>query len=210
MEPLPVHLHNKVTTSGRSKPHIIYRRSLNSNPKQNFHVIKEKREIHTCGTAGKGPTYRPGGAGGGVGRFLENTWEGTMKIWLPMCGTLEYYRYPWEDHTFYCDRYKTIRPPFSRQIIMVSPWDTLLWKIKLLICILYGCVLKSFAKDSLPLCRWPAYSLSTSIEWNAAVCATWTSGTWGREIHWDPGGGWSKDDELSRRGRRQTIRTVCL
>lgn len=51
MEPLPVHLHNKVTTSGRSKPHIIYRRSLNSNPKQNFHVIKEKREIHTCGTA---------------------------------------------------------------------------------------------------------------------------------------------------------------
>ena len=80
MEPLPVHLHNKVTTSGRSKPHIIYRRSVNSNPKQNFHVIKEKREIHTCGTAGKGPTYRPGGAGGGVGRFLENTWEGTMKI----------------------------------------------------------------------------------------------------------------------------------
>ena len=211
MEPLPVHLHNKVTTSGRSKPHIIYRRSLNSNPKQNFHVIKEKREIHTCGTAGKGPiiTYRPGG-GGGVGRFLENTWEGTMKIWLPMCGTLEYYRYPWEDHTFYCDRSKTIRPPFSRQIIITSPWDTLLWKIKLLICILYGCVLKRFAKDSLPLCRWPAYSLSTSIEWNAAVCATWTSGTWGREIHWDPGGGWSKDDELSRRGRRQTIRTVCL
>ena len=153
-------------------------------------------------------TAREGG--GGVGRFLENTWEGTMKIWLPMCGTLEYYRYPWEDHTFYCDRYKTIRPPFSRQIIMTSPWDTLLWKIKLLICILYGCVLKSFAKDSLPLCRWPAYSLSTSIEWNAAVCATWTSGTWGREIHWDPGGGWSKDDELSRRGRRQTIRTVCL
>ena len=133
-----------------------------------------------------------------------------MKIWLPMCGTLEYYRYPWEDHTFYCDRSKTIRPPFSRQIIITSPWDTLLWKIKLLICILYGCVLKSFAKDSLPLCRWPAYSLSTSIEWNAAVCATWTSGTWGREIHWDPGGGWSKDDELSRRGRRQTIRTVCL
>ena len=153
-------------------------------------------------------TAREGG--GGVGRFLENTWEGTMKIWLPMCGTLEYYKYPWEDHTFYCDRSKTIRPPFSRQIIMSSPWDTLLWKIKLLICILYGCVLKSFAKDSLPLCRWPAYSLSTSIEWNAAVCATWTSGTWGREIHWDPGGGWSKDDELSRRGRRQTIRTVCL
>lgn len=79
MEPLPVHLHNKVTTSGRSKPHIIYRRSVNSNPKQNFHVIKEKREIHTCGTAGKGPviTYRTGA--GGVGRFLESTWEGTLK-----------------------------------------------------------------------------------------------------------------------------------
>lgn len=79
MEPLPVHLHNKVTTSGRSKPHIIYRRSVNSNPKQNFHVIKEKREIHTCGTAGKGPviTYRMGA--GEVGQFLESTWEGTLK-----------------------------------------------------------------------------------------------------------------------------------
>lgn len=72
MEPLPIHLHNKVTTSGRSKPHIIYRRSLNSNPKQNFHVIKEKREIHTCGTAGKGPitTYRRGEGGGRRSRAI--------------------------------------------------------------------------------------------------------------------------------------------
>ena len=211
MEPLPVHLHNKVTTSGRSKPHIIYRRSVNSNPKQNFHVIKEKREIHTCGTAGKGPviTYRTGA--GGVGRFLESTWEGTLKNWLPMCGIIRILQVPMGgSDTFFCDTSKTIRPPFSWQRIMTSPWNTLLWKIKLLLCILYGCVLKSFAKDSLPSCRWPAYSLSTSIEWNAAVCATWTSRTWGREIHWDPGGGWSKDDELSRRGRRQTIRTVCL
>ena len=173
MEPLPVHLHNKVTTSGRSKPHIIYRRSVNSNPKQNFHVIKEKREIHTCGTAGKGPviTYRTGA--GGVRWFLESTWEGTLKNWLPMCGIIRILQVPMGgSDTFFCDTSKTIRPPFSWQRIMTSPWDTLLWKIKLLIYILYGCVLKSFAKDSLPLCRWPAYSLSTSIEWNAAVCAT--------------------------------------
>ena len=65
--------------------------------------------------------------------------------------------------TFYCDRSKTIRPPFSRQIIVVSPWDTLLWKIKLLICILYGCVLKSFAKDSLLLLDDPRIRLVRAL-----------------------------------------------
>lgn len=52
MEPLPIHLHDKVTTNGRSKPHIIYRRSVTLDKKQDLHVAREKREIRTCGTEG--------------------------------------------------------------------------------------------------------------------------------------------------------------
>lgn len=50
MEPLPVHLHDKVTTKGRRKPHIIYRRSITLDNKREIHVARERREIHTCGT----------------------------------------------------------------------------------------------------------------------------------------------------------------
>ena len=53
MEPLPVHLHDKVTAKGRSKPHIIYRRSITLDNKREIHVARERREIHTCGTEGK-------------------------------------------------------------------------------------------------------------------------------------------------------------
>ena len=52
MEPLPTHLHDKVTTNGRSKPHIIYRRAANLDKRQALNAAKEKREIHTCGTEG--------------------------------------------------------------------------------------------------------------------------------------------------------------
>ena len=50
MEPLPIHLHDKITTNGRSKPHIIYRRSATVENTQKPHMT---REIHTCGTEGK-------------------------------------------------------------------------------------------------------------------------------------------------------------
>lgn len=52
IEPLPtqIHLHDKVTTNGRSKPHIIYRRAANLGKRQAPNTAREKREIHTCGT----------------------------------------------------------------------------------------------------------------------------------------------------------------
>ena len=53
MEPVPIYLHNRVTTNGRSKPHIIYRRSAALDHRQKLHIAKVKREIHTCGTEGK-------------------------------------------------------------------------------------------------------------------------------------------------------------
>lgn len=52
MEPLPIHLHDKVTTNGKSKPHIIYRRAANLDEKQELNAARETREIHTCGTEG--------------------------------------------------------------------------------------------------------------------------------------------------------------
>ena len=52
MEPLPIHLHSKVTMNGKSKPHIIYRRAANLAEKQELNAPREKTEIHTCGTEG--------------------------------------------------------------------------------------------------------------------------------------------------------------
>lgn len=52
MEPLPIHLHDKITTNGKSKPHIIYRRAVNLDERQELDSAREKREIHTCGTEG--------------------------------------------------------------------------------------------------------------------------------------------------------------
>ncbi|XP_029182362.2 A disintegrin and metalloproteinase with thrombospondin motifs 6-like [Acropora millepora] len=50
MEPLPVHLHDRVITKGRSKPHVFYRRSITLDDEQEIHEARERREIHTCGT----------------------------------------------------------------------------------------------------------------------------------------------------------------
>lgn len=53
MEPLPVHLHDRIITRGRSKPHIFYRRSITLDDEQEIHDARERREIQTCGTQGK-------------------------------------------------------------------------------------------------------------------------------------------------------------
>ncbi|XP_015756260.1 PREDICTED: A disintegrin and metalloproteinase with thrombospondin motifs 18-like [Acropora digitifera] len=50
MEPLPVHLHDRVIAKGRSKPHVFYRRSITLDDEQEIHDARERREIHTCGT----------------------------------------------------------------------------------------------------------------------------------------------------------------
>lgn len=50
MEPLPVHLHGRVTTEGKSKPHIIYRRSVILDDRHQRRIARERRAIHTCGT----------------------------------------------------------------------------------------------------------------------------------------------------------------
>ncbi|XP_078346439.1 A disintegrin and metalloproteinase with thrombospondin motifs 6-like isoform X2 [Oculina patagonica] len=83
MEPLPIHLHDKVTTNGRSKPHIIYRRSVTLDEKQDLHVAREKREIRTCGTEDDPkirlarslnetqPIQRHGPAGPGEEKYIE-------------------------------------------------------------------------------------------------------------------------------------------
>ena len=54
MEPLPVHLHDRVIANDRSKPHIIYRRSVTLDDRQQLHIARENRGTHTCGTEGKG------------------------------------------------------------------------------------------------------------------------------------------------------------
>lgn len=53
MEPLPVHLHGRVTTEGKSKPHIIYRRSVILDDRHQRRIARERRAIHTCGTEGE-------------------------------------------------------------------------------------------------------------------------------------------------------------
>ena len=46
-------MHNKVTKIGRSKPHVIYRRSTTLDDRQKLHTARGKRQVHTCGTEGK-------------------------------------------------------------------------------------------------------------------------------------------------------------
>jgi len=83
MEPLPIHLHDKVTTNGKSKPHIIYRRAAKLDEKQDLNAARETREIHTCGTEDDPkirlarslndtqPSQRHGPAGPGEEKYIE-------------------------------------------------------------------------------------------------------------------------------------------
>jgi len=50
MEPLPGHLHDRVIANDKSKPHIIYRRSVTLDDRQQLHNARENRGTHTCGT----------------------------------------------------------------------------------------------------------------------------------------------------------------
>ncbi|KAM7451153.1 disintegrin and metalloproteinaseith thrombospondin motifs protein [Porites harrisoni] len=83
IEPLPVHLQNKVTKIGRSRPHVIYRRSTTLDDRQKLHTARDKRQVHTCGTEDDPnirvsrslnetqPLKRQGPAGPGAEKYIE-------------------------------------------------------------------------------------------------------------------------------------------